>query len=67
MNEDIDTYWNSLDNNDRRWSKGEENHFRKFTATDLTQFGVPRGKEFSMLGDDSLKRLNASSEGFKTL
>jgi len=31
LNEEIDTYWNSLDQHDREWSKAEEDHWRLFS------------------------------------
>jgi len=31
LNEEIDTYWNSLDDHDRKWSIAEEEHWRLFS------------------------------------
>lgn len=67
MDEEIDTYWNSLDEHDRNWSLGEESHFRNFTSADLSGFGVTKGYNFSMMADTSFTNLQASKSGNKTL
>jgi hypothetical protein len=52
LNEDIDTYWNSLDDHDRKWSDEEERHFRLFNNFDWKDMGCPKGSvKFSMLSD----------------
>lgn len=43
LNEDIDTYWNSLDDHDRKWSDEEEKHFRLFNNFDFKEMGCPKG------------------------
>lgn len=68
MNEDIDTYWNTLDNHDRHWSIEEEKHFRTFNKLDLCAYGVQKGSvDFSMLRDSSFDDLKSSFSGSKTL
>jgi len=50
LDEDLDTYWNSLDEHDRQWSIMEETHFRSFESADFSAYGLPQGKKhFKML------------------
>jgi hypothetical protein len=67
MNEEIDTYWNSLDDHDRRWSIEEEQQFRCFNKLDLTAYGIQKTCDFKMLNDSSFTTLKSSSPGPKTL
>lgn len=68
LDEDIDTYWNSLDDYDRNWSIKEEEQFRKFAHMDLSFFGIAKGqKDFSMMDESSFGNLKKSKEGPKTL
>lgn len=68
LNEEIDTYWNSLDNHDREWSIAEEGHFRLFSHVNLSALGVtPGSKDFLLLEDESYHHLKSSKEGEKTL
>lgn len=68
LNEEIDTYWNSLDDHDRKWSIAEEEHFRKFNKMDFTAFGIEKGSvDFSMMTDGSLTDLKDSKSGPKSL
>lgn len=61
LDEDLDTYWNALDDHDRKWSIAEENYFRHFDTADLSQYGIAKGKKnFKMLFDESHDHLKNS-------
>lgn len=57
LNEELDTYWNSLDDHDRRWSKGEESHFREMDKIDFSNLGVPKGKKYQMMSNNAYEDL----------
>jgi len=68
LNEEIDTYWNSLDDNDRKWTIAEEEHFRSFNKMSFQTWGVEKGSvDFSMMSDQSLADCKASKSGPKSL
>lgn len=61
LDEDLDTYWNSLDDHDRKWSIKEEEYFRHFNTADLSAYGLTKAKKnFSMLFDVSFDHLKTS-------
>merc|ERR1719246_249702 len=58
----------SLDDNDRKWTIAEEEHFRSFNKMSFQTWGVEKGSvDFSMMSDQSLADCKASKSGPKSL
>jgi hypothetical protein len=68
LDEDIDTYWNVLDDGDRKWSQSECKNFRTYADMDLITYGMDnKSKDFKLLEEDEFQSLMKSKSTGRTL
>jgi hypothetical protein len=68
LDEDIDTYWNVLDDGDRKWSQSECTNFRGYANMNLEKFGMKqKSKDFKLLEEEEFQALMDSKSTGRTL
>lgn len=68
LDEDIDTYWNVLNDGDRKWSQEECKNFRAYANMDLEEFKMAnKSKDFKLLEENEFQKLMASKSTGRTL
>ena len=61
LNEDIDTYWNVLDDGDRKWSQSECTNFRTYADMYLEKFSTTKqSRDFKLLEEEEFQALMKS-------
>jgi hypothetical protein len=61
LDEDIDTYWNVLDDGDRKWSQSECTNFRTYADMYLEKFSTTKqSRDFKLLEEEEFQALMKS-------